>query len=105
MKVKIAQLCPALCNPMKPIRLLCPWNSPSKNTGVGCHSLLQGVFLTQGLNPHLLHWQVDSLPLSHQGGSYNTLINMYLPAGVLRVFFLLCQVPSVVYNEDHVFFS
>ena len=34
---------------------------------VGCQSLLQGVFLTQGWNPHLLHWQVNCLPLSHQG--------------------------------------
>ena len=41
--------------------LLCPWNFPGKNTGVGCHFLLQGIFLTQGLNPHLLHWQADSL--------------------------------------------
>ena len=31
--------------------------------GVGCHFLLQGIFPTQGLNPHLLQWQVDSLPL------------------------------------------
>ena len=37
---------------------------PSKNTGVGCHFLLQGIFLTQGSNLHLLHWQVDSFPLS-----------------------------------------
>ena len=37
-----------------------------KNTGVGSHFLLQGTFLTQGSNPGLLHWQVDSLPLSHQ---------------------------------------
>ena len=49
-----------------PTRLLCPWDYPSKNTGVGCHFLLQGIFLTQGLNPCLLHWQEDSLPLSHQ---------------------------------------
>ena len=35
-------------------RLLCPWNSPGKNTGVGCYSLLQGIFLTQGSNPGLL---------------------------------------------------
>ena len=37
------------------------WNSPGKNTGAGCHALLQGIFLTQGLNPRLLcllHWQV-----------------------------------------------
>ena len=36
-------------------RLLCPWNSPAKNTEVGCHSFLQGIFLTQGLNLGLLH--------------------------------------------------
>ena len=43
-------------------RLLCPWDSPGKNTGVGCHFFLQGIFQTQGLNPHflrLLHWQVN----------------------------------------------
>ena len=42
----------------------------SKNAGVGCHSLLQGIFLIQGWNPHLLcplDWQVDSLPLGHEG--------------------------------------
>ena len=38
-----------------PARLLSPWDSPGKNTGVGCHALLQGVFLTQGSNPGLLH--------------------------------------------------
>ena len=48
-------------------RLLCPWDSPGKNTGVGCHFLLQGIFPTQGSNLHLLHWQAGSLPLSHQG--------------------------------------
>ena len=50
-----------------PARLLCPWDSLGKNTGVGCHFLFQGIFLTQGLNLGLLHWQADSLPLSHQG--------------------------------------
>ena len=47
--------------------LLCLWDSPGKNTGVGCHFLLQGIFLTQGSNPHLLrllHWQAGSLPLA-----------------------------------------
>ena len=38
-----------------PVRLLCPQDFPSKNTGVGSHSLLQGIFLTQGSNPGLLH--------------------------------------------------
>ena len=46
-----------LCNPMycsKPARLLCPWDSPGKNTGLACHALLQGIFLTQGSNSCLL---------------------------------------------------
>ena len=37
---------------LQPARLLCPWDSPAKNTGVGCHFLLQGIFPTQGSNPH-----------------------------------------------------
>ena len=39
---------------LQPARLLCPWDSLSKNIGVGCHFLLPGIFLTQGLNPGLL---------------------------------------------------
>ena len=42
-------------NKLQLARLPCPWNSPGKNTGVGSHSFLQGIFLTQGLNPGLLH--------------------------------------------------
>ena len=40
---------------------------------MGCHHILQGIFLTQGWNPHLLyllHWQVGSLPLSHLEKSF-----------------------------------
>ena len=40
---------------LQPARLLCPWDSPGKNTGVGCPALLQGIFPTQGLNPCLSH--------------------------------------------------
>ena len=49
---------------LQPIRLLCPWDSPGKNTGVGFHFLFQGILLTQGSNPHFLHWQAGSLPLN-----------------------------------------
>ena len=45
---------------------LCPWDFPGKNTGVGCHSFLQGIFPIQRLNPHLLyllHCQVDYYPI------------------------------------------
>ena len=45
----------ALCDPMEPSSLLSQWNSAGKNTGVGCHSLFQGISLTQGLNQGLLH--------------------------------------------------
>ena len=50
-------------------KLLCPWILQA-NTGVGCHTLLQGIFLTQGSNPHLLHllhWQPSSLWLVPPG--------------------------------------
>ena len=56
-----------LSHALKAARLLCPWDFPGKNTRMGCHFLLQGIFLTQGLNPCLLPWQADSLPLSHLG--------------------------------------
>ena len=49
-----------------PTRLLCPWNSPGNNTGVGSHSLLQRIFPSQGLNPGLLHCRQILYPLSHQ---------------------------------------
>ena len=52
---------------LEPTRLLCPWDSPGKNTGVVCHFLLQGILRTQGSNPRLLHWQADSLLLCHLG--------------------------------------
>ena len=51
-------------------RVLCLWNSPGKNIGGGCCFLLQGIFMTQRSNLHLLHflhWQVSSLPLQPPG--------------------------------------
>ena len=42
-------------------------DSPGKNTGVGCHALFQGIFPTQGLNPHLLYCRCILYCLSHQG--------------------------------------
>ena len=64
--------CPTLCDPVdcSPTSLLCPWDSPGRNTGGGRHALLQGIFPTQGSNPHLLCLlrcrQVLS-PLNHRG--------------------------------------
>ena len=69
--VLLLKSCPTLLWPhaWKPTRLLCPWDFPGKNTGVGCHFLLQGIFLTQRFNLCPLYWQADSLPLSHLGSS------------------------------------
>ena len=55
---------------LQPTRLFCPWDFPSKNTGVGCHFLLQGIFWIQGSNLHLLclpHSREILHPRSHQG--------------------------------------
>ena len=58
MHAQSLQSCSALCDPMdcKPARLLCPQDSPGKNTAVGSHALLQGIFLTQESNQGLLHF-------------------------------------------------
>ena len=60
------QSCPTLLHHgPQPARLLCPWDFHHKNTAVSCYSLLQGIFLTQGLNLQLsclLHWQAGSSP-------------------------------------------
>ena len=64
------QSCLILCDPMDcspPDSSVCG-NSPGKNSGVGCHALLQRIFPTQKMNLHLLrllHWLVGSLPLGH----------------------------------------
>ena len=63
-----------------PARLLCLLDFLVKNTGVGCHFLLQRIFRTQGSDSHLLHWQVGSEPPSHWGTpllAYCLLINRH----------------------------
>ena len=65
---KSLQSCPTLSSPMDcSHQAPLSWDSPGKNTEVGCHAFFQGIILTQGLNPsllHLLHWQAGSLPLA-----------------------------------------
>ena len=97
--------CPILSDPMDcsclwshelwATRLLCPWDSSGKNTEVACHFLLNGIFLTQGLNPHLLHllhWQVGSFPLHHMGSPkkkpYTHLLNWICGWGISYIAFI-----------------
>ena len=67
----VAQSCPTPRDPHGSLcdsaRLLCPWDSPGKNTGVSSPSLLQRIFPTQGSNPGLLHHRQIPDCLSHQG--------------------------------------
>ena len=75
MHAKSLHLCLTLCDPhgLYPTRLLCQWGLPGKNTGVSCRALLQGIFPTQGLNPHLTMLpalQMGSLSLAPLGITY-----------------------------------
>ena len=86
MHAKSLQSCLTLCDPVDciPLRFLCPWDSPGKNIGVGFHALLQGIWLTQGSKPHLLHllhWH--SLPLVSCGKPLK---------GVGYIYYLVCGV-------------
>ena len=50
---------------LQPTGFICLWDFPGKDTGVGCHFLLQGIFPIQGLNPDLLHCKQILYQLSH----------------------------------------
>ena len=73
---------------LQPTRFLCPWDFPGKNTGVGCHFLLQGIFQAQGSNPGLLHCRQMLYPLSHQGSPYMYIcVCIYTHTHFLFIFF------------------
>ena len=75
---------------LQPSRLLHPWDSPGKDTGVGCH-VLQSTFLTWGSNAcHLclLHWRAGSLPLAPPGKPFD-------PSWV---HFLICEARVQLYS-------
>ena len=59
---------------------------PGKDTGVGSHSLLQGIFPTQGLNPGPLHWQADSLPSEPPGKSCVIIQHLSIYIGLAKTF-------------------
>ena len=79
--VSVTKLYLTLLGPhgLQPTRLFCPWDFPDKNIGAGCYFIL----CTKVLNLHLLHWQVGSLPLSHQGSSKWLNWNSEKPSGLL----------------------
>ena len=113
MHAKSLHLCLTLCDPMD---CSLPWSSihgdsPGKNTGVDCHFLLQGIFPTQGLNPHLLsllHSQEGSLLLVPPGKPNRALycpktnshnMSSSLPSPPKHYLFMLGKCPSRVWLE------
>ena len=84
-----AHSCPTLCDPVdySLSGSSGPWDSPGKNTGVGCHFLLQEIFPTQGLNPGFPHCRQTLYGLSHQGSISVLLKNMFFcPHTLVRGF-------------------
>ena len=85
---------------LQPTSLLCPWDSPGKNAGVGHHALLQGIFPTQGSSVWflgLLHWEVGSLSHFPQhcsclkwGGNLIPMFLSWLELEAVAMKFLLC---------------
>ena len=90
-RVKGAPSCPTLCDPMD----YTPWNSPGQNTGAGSLSLLQGIFLTQGLNRGLLHCRRILYQLSYEGSPKWVLLLLLLLLVLLSRFsrVRLCVTP------------
>ena len=86
--------CPTLCDPMD-TRLLHPWDFLGKSTELGCHFLLQGIFLTQGLNPGLLHCRqmlyhdLNQIPYNYTVEVTNRFKGLYL----------IDQVPEELWTE------
>ena len=84
---------------MQPARLLCSWDSPVKNTGMGCCAFLQGIFPTQELNPYLfclLHWHAGSLPQASPG---KPILLIYpsttFPFGNCKLVLYVCESVSI----------
>ena len=81
-------------------RLLCPWNYPGKNTAVGCHFLLQGIFLTQVLNPGLLHCR----QILYHRATREALITRKHPLYVLSIL-VLCYIFGELLDRFLYFFN
>ena len=107
----VAQSCPTLCNPRdcSPPGSSVHGDSACKNTGVGCHALLQGIFLTQGSNPGLPHCRQIPYHLSHQGSPLLTIssvqllscVRLFVPHGLQHAGFVHHQLPELAQTHVH----
>ena len=103
----VTQLCPTLCNPMNcnPPDSFVHGDSPGKNTGVGYHALLQGIFPTQGWNPGLPNCTRSFYCLSHLGNSkskefeYDETLKLYLEAWSLCQFQSYLEISKAIFQD------
>ena len=72
---------------------------PGKNIGVSCYFIFQRIFPIQGSIPHLLHWQIDSLPLSHQGSLCNISLSWFVPSIISPPYSRLCDFNLTKYKN------
>ena len=114
--LKSLQSCPTLCYPhrQQPTGLPCPWDSPGKNTEVGCHFLLQGIFPPQGSNPgppasylpapkHCflpvgLGFQAERSPTGHRNGLSLLLSIYFLSFFFKKVIYFGCTGSSLLHS-------
>ena len=78
------------------LKLLCLWDFPGKSTGVGCLSLLQGIFPTQGSNLGLLHCREILYHLSHQG---NPMPHLYILGNKVTSTNVQCKQNQNIYYD------
>ena len=84
--------------------LLCPWDFPGKNTGVGSHSLLQGIFPTQGLNPGLPHCRQILYQLNHKGSPHIYIyIYMYMYIYVYMCIYIHIYTHTHTHSYMHIY--
>ena len=98
-------LCPTLCNPMdcKLPGFSIHGDSSSKNTGMGCHALLQGIFPNQGLNPGLLHCRRILYCLSHQGSpKYSISLIKSILFMLTHTYLYKLYITSYTYNDLYI---
>ena len=88
---------------LEPTRLLCPWHSPGKNTGVGSHFLLQGIFPTQGSNPGFPHCEYILYHLSHQTIRCYKKTRMTILLNPIQLCFIICY--HLLANHPHQFYQ
>ena len=95
---------------LQPTRLPCLWDSSGKNTGVGWHVLLQGIFLTQRLNVHLLcllHWHVSSFPHHRESPKpkstwlQTSLSLVHATLKILKLGDIFLMTPKELWSMDH----